>query len=333
MSVTREQVLRYRFHVQQLDRTRSQPVSDVAILDLGVQDTGPHGASWAFANRGADSGRATDASTHLVLAWTLRDAPHFYRRSEVAAVAAATAPFSDSDAAKRIFDAARPLRAAGISPLDALDVVATEMRAIVTAPTVKGDMSARLTARLTARLSSPYLRHCRACNAIHTYEQPFRIAALRAGLELQPDTSPPVLQRIRCWKGPAPPVPDSLDVVRAYLHLLGPATPKMVAAYVDAPVKDVKEHWPDDVVKVSIDGETRWILADDLAALESTVVDASVVRLLSPFDLSCRPRTVSCWGPTLIGARSCGWSWVGRVRSSSVRRSSARGDPVRRGTT
>ena len=34
--------------------------------------------------------------------------------------------------------------------------------------------------------------------------------------------------------------PPRYDVVRAYLRLLGPATPEHVAGYLDAPVKDAK---------------------------------------------------------------------------------------------
>jgi len=90
---------------QELDRGDGR--HDAAVLDLGVQDTGPDGAAWALAIRGA-----AVPVEDLALAWTLRGAPHFYRRQEIAAVATATAPWSDADAAKRIFDAARPLKAA-----------------------------------------------------------------------------------------------------------------------------------------------------------------------------------------------------------------------------
>jgi hypothetical protein len=287
MAYSAAQVLAYRVHSQQLDRPGPHQPTDVAALDLGVQDTGSDGAGWALVNRGVDPGLLSDASEDLVLTWTLRGAPHFYRRADIAGVAAATAPFSEADAAKRIFDAARPLRAAGIDVLEALDVVAGQMRSIVTAPTVKGDLSSALTDRLDA----PYLRYCRPCAATHCYEQPFRLAALRAGLELQPGTSPPVLQPITGWDGPAASVPASLDVVRAYLHLLGPATPKQVAAYVDAPVKEVKARWPEDAVEVSVavDGpgskESRWVLAENRVALDDAAVDPGLVRLLSPFDL------------------------------------------------
>lgn len=284
-SISRAQVLGYRFRVQQLDRS-GQDLLDVAALELGVQDTGPDGAGWALVNRGVDPKQLASLEDDLVLAWTLRGAPHFYRRGDIAGVAAATAPFSEQDAAKRIFDAAKPLRAAGISALEALDEVASQMRDIVATPTVKGTMSTAL----TDRLSAPYLRDCRACNAIHSYEQPFRLAALRAGLELRPGTSPPVLEPIPGWTGRADSAPDRLDVVRAYLHLLGPATPKTVAAYLDAPVKDVRTRWPEDVAEVDVTGERCWILADDLPDLESAEMDQETVRLLSPFDLFLQAR-------------------------------------------
>jgi hypothetical protein len=44
------------------------------------------------------------------------------------------------------------------------------------------------------------------------------------------------------------------DVVRGVLHLLGPATPKQVAGYLDAPVADVKARWPQDAVPVDVEG-------------------------------------------------------------------------------
>jgi len=285
MGISREQLLRYRVQAQQLNGGRRH-LDDLAVLDLGVQDTGPGGAGWAMAVRGLPTSDLAEVPEQLVLAWTLRGAPHFYRRREVAGVAAATAPWSKEDAAKRIFDAAKPLRAAGIDPLEALDVVAGQMREIVTEPTVKGEMSGALAGRLT----EPYLRHCRPCDAIHASEQLFRLAALRAGLELLPGTSPPVLRRIPGWKGAAKQVPDTLDVVRACLRLLGPTTPQLVAGYVDAPVKEVKRRWPADVVEVDVAGEARWVLADDLASLRTASVDPRAVRLLAPYDLFLQAR-------------------------------------------
>lgn len=297
LTISREQVLAYRVRAQQLDRAAGT-VADTAVLDLGVQDTGTDGARWALAIRGLPGPDPAE----LALVWTVRGAPHVYRRAELPAVAAATAPFSDADAAKRIFDAARPLKAAGIPILTALDTVADRMREIVTAAMTKGEMSTRLTAVLDA----PYLRSCRVCDAVHTYEQPFRLAALRAGLELQPGTSPPVLQPVP-GLAPTPEVPERLDVVHAYLRLLGPATPKHVAGYLDAPVTDVQAHWPEDAVEVSVEGERRWTL--DADALDGD--RPSGTRLLGPFDLFLQAKDRSLLVPDEARAKEL-WRTLGR---------------------
>ncbi|MGY1747565.1 winged helix DNA-binding domain-containing protein [Blastococcus sp. SYSU D00695] len=275
LSVTAAQVLGARVRAQQLDRDAGT-VADTAVLDLGVQDTGPDGGLWALAIRGV-----TPEPGELATVWSLRGAPHLYRRADLPAVAAATAPFSEADAAKRVFDAAKQFRAAGIPVLTALDTVAAAMRSVVGEGMVKGEMSGRL----AAVLDEPYLRHCRPCDAVHAYEQTFRLAALRAGLELEPGTSPPVLRPVPGLV-PAAEVPERFDVVRAYLRLLGPATPQHVAGYLDAPVKEVRAHWPADAVEVTVEGERRWTL--DPGGLDAA--PPSAVRLLGPFDLFLQAR-------------------------------------------
>jgi hypothetical protein len=278
---TRSQVLAARVRSHQLDRdpgTTTDP-DDVTALDLGVQDTGPDGSGWALHLRGAELEPAD-----LFWAWTLRGAPHAYRRAQAAAVAAATAPWSDADAAKRIFDAAKPLREAGIPAQDALDEIATQMRDVVRRPTVKGEVSSAL----HERLPPPYQRWCRPCEAEHLYEQPFRLAALRAGLELEPGTAPPVLRRIPGWRGLAARPSPALDPVRAVLRLQGPATAKQVADYVDAPVAEITAHLPGDALEVQVDGQRRWALPDSEPVEPGEV--AGVVRLLGPYDLFLQTR-------------------------------------------
>lgn len=299
VKVTRAEVLRYRVHAQELDREGE--CDDAQILDLGAQDTGPGGARWALEIRGY---RPDDAD--LFWAWTFRGAPHAYRRAEVAGVAAATAPWNDADAAKRIFDAARPLREAGIPVTEALAVVAAEMRDLARRPIVKGDLSRGL----SERLDEPYLRYCRPCDAVHTYEQPFRLAALQAGLELEPGTSPPVLRRIPGWSGPATTVPPHLDPVRAVLRLLGPADPRLVAGYLDSPVREVAARWPEDVVEVEIDGRRLHALAGDVAALADPPA-GDVLRLLGPFDLFLQGRDRELVVPD-GAARKDLWRTLGR---------------------
>lgn len=92
---------------QQLDR-ESGDHADTAVLDIGAQDTGPDGAMWALAIRGVDVSGLPDIE--LVRLWTIRGAPHLYRRTDLPSVAAAVEPFSDADAGKRIYDATKPLK-------------------------------------------------------------------------------------------------------------------------------------------------------------------------------------------------------------------------------
>jgi hypothetical protein len=294
--VTRAQVLAYRIAAQQLDRPANadRVRTDAAILDFGVQDTGPDAASWALANRGVPIAAADLRSpdTDLALVWTLRAAPHLYRRVDLPDVRVATSPFSDADAGKRIFDAAKPLRAAGIAPTEALGEVATKMRRLVDRPMVKGALSTAM----AAAMPKPYLRWCRPCQATHLYEIPFRISALYAGLELEPGTSPPILRRVPRWPrstvGPAgdpAAAPTRLQPIRAYLHFLGPAAPRDVATFLDSPVAEVKRHWPTDAVDVVVDGAPASILDADHDALLADHPIAPV-RMLGLSDLFIQTR-------------------------------------------
>ena len=186
--MNRSQVLAYRIHAQQLDRAEApRAITEAAIFDFGVQDTGRDGASWALANRGVPVRDAAEleASPEVVLVWTLRASPHYYRRTDLPEVLVATSPLSDRDAAKRVVGADKPLKEAGIPILEGLNEVATQMRRVVTRPLVKGEVSTQL----TALLDPPYVRYCRGCEATHSWEVPFRIGALYAGLELEPGTS------------------------------------------------------------------------------------------------------------------------------------------------
>ena len=288
----RTDVMAYRIAAQQLDRPESKrAITDAAIFDFGIQDTGRDGASWALANRGVPVRNAAqlEADPDIALAWTLRGAPHYYRRSELPEVLVATSPFSDKDAGKRIIGADKPLQEAGIGARDGLAEVASQMRRIVTRPMVKGEVSTRL----TAALSDPYLRYCVPCQAVHAWEQPFRLGALYGGLELEPGTSPPILRRVPGWpRRPAGPAddplaaPEHLQPIRNYLRFLGPATPNDIAAFLDAPVAEIKAHWPEDAVEVTVEGARKWQLGE--AGVDDP--DPDRLRLLGSHDLFLQGR-------------------------------------------
>ncbi|HEV3365229.1 MAG TPA: crosslink repair DNA glycosylase YcaQ family protein [Acidimicrobiia bacterium] len=318
LSMSVEEVRRFRFHRHELDRDPAPAGKkrDAAFLDYGVQDTGPDGAAWALAIRGT-----AISAADLIYAWTLRGAPHAYRRADVDAIAVATAPLSEADAGKRIFDANKPLRAAGIPALEALRTLAGHQRRIVRAPTVKGDVSSRL----TELVDEPYLRSCRPCNAIHVYENPFRMAALQGGLELEPGTSPPVLHRIPGFKPPlyrrlGDTAEPRFDVVRNYLRFYGPATIRDAAEFIDAPPADIKQRWPDDTVEVQVRkagssgrAQPRFVLAEDADALADPGPASSppALRLLGPFDpyLQLRDREVLA---SDSARRKALWPMIGR---------------------
>lgn len=302
--IDRHRILRFRMGAQQLDRSGGTP-ADTAVLDFGAQDTGPDGGRWALALRGVDVAAADH--DELVLLWTVRGAPHLYRREDVGRVATAVEPYSEADAAKRVFNASKPLKSAGIGVLDALAEAAGRMRAIVTEPMTKGELSGRL----AEELPEPYLRFCGPCGTVHMYEQPFRLAASRAGLELAPGTSPPVLRPVPGFAKAA--AEARFDLVRSYVRLLGPATPKHVAEFLDSPVKEVKAHWPEDAVEVGVEGpaggERRWILAGDEAALRSA--EAEGTRLLGPYDLFLQARDRATLVPDPARAKEL-WPVLGR---------------------
>ena len=307
----REEAVAYAIHAQQLDRAAGQddPTS-AAIFDFGIQDTGRDGASWALANRGFPVVSAADLESRpeIGLVWTLRSAPHFYRRADLADVLVATSPFSEADAAKRMVGAGKPLTDAGIDILDGLTQVATAMREVVEQPMSKGEVSTAL----TGRLAPPYLRNCVSCGATHSWEVPFRVGALYGGLELQPGTSPPVLQRIPGWQRPAGPAADPmaaparLQPIRNYLRFYGPAAPRDVATFLDAPVAEIKRHWPDEAVEVDVAGSRAWMLEPAAAA-----DPPDIVRLLGSHDLLLQIRNRSLLVPD-AGRHKALWPVIGR---------------------
>ncbi len=283
--VDRARVLAYRIATQQLHRDASS-IRDLAVLDIGVQQAMGSPAALAFAARlpaGVDlSPDAVDfgPGTDLAYTWTLRGAPHVHRRGDLDALATALWPLSEQDAAARLNETGPSIERQGIPALEQFATAVRELRAVVTSPTAKGAVSTAVSERIPGVM----LRDCRTCKASHISDSAMRAATLPAGLELEPDTSPPVLRR-----RPKAKVPKRVDRValaelaRAYLRLLGPATVGEFAGYVDARPTDVADVWPDDLVEVDVEGRSAWLPEAGLDAL-GDAPDPDVVRLLGPFD-------------------------------------------------
>ena len=99
-------------------------------------------------------------------------------------------------------------------------------------------------------------------------------------------------------------------MIRAALHLLGPARPKDIADHLGVSLADVRQHWPDDVVEVEVDGARHHLLEADAPALSDPPA-VRAVRLLGPFDLHLQARDRQLLVPE-SAARKDLWRALGR---------------------
>jgi hypothetical protein len=270
ISVDRARVLAYRVAAQQLDRP-GFAVDELAVLDVGVQDTPQGSAALALAARTA---RPADAD--LLAIWSVRGAPHLHRPADLHALAAALWPLSDADATARI--STTNIKEGAKLGVAAFTAAAEAMRAVVTRPMPKGEVSTAVSARVPVSLT--YM--CRACAAQHISGALFQQVGVLAGVML--DRS-----RSDTWLAPAPKRPGiparaagTADLISAYLRVLGPATPAEAAKFLDTTQSAARPAWP-DVVEVSVDGKRAWLPADRVDALRSAP-RPDVVRLLPPSD-------------------------------------------------
>ena len=291
LQLGRAQVLAYRAAAQGLHRATSD-VAQLAVLDIGVQDAAPELARLAFDARltATPPAECFGPGTALVLVWSLRGAPHVHRRAELDALAAALYPLSEADAAGRLNETGPSIERQGITATDQYDTAVRELRAVVRAPMGKGAASTEV----TRRIPKPMRHACRGCKTSHISDPAMRTAALAAGLELQPGTSPPVLQpRAKARVPRKTDVAALRQLVTGYLTLLGPATQADVAGYLDARRADLAHAWPDGLVEVAVDGRAVWLPEAQLDALAAPP-PLEVVRLLGAFDpwLQARDRDV-----------------------------------------
>ncbi|HEY2998055.1 MAG TPA: crosslink repair DNA glycosylase YcaQ family protein [Acidimicrobiales bacterium] len=296
--VTRAQVLAHRLATNRFDRTVTDP-DDLAIVDLGVQDSPAGSAVLALAARLPvdPDGAPVAVPDGWLLVWSVRGAPHVHRRRDLAALARALWPADDADAAARLAASARTLADGGLAPVAGLRATAEALAAVLTEPLAKGAASAALTAAAPAACSA----WCRGCQVVHVSEQLMRLAALPAGARIEPGTSPPVLARIPRWAGPPAGHEGGRALVAAYLRLHGPAAAADVAAYLQASRAAVTADWPAGLAEVRVDGRRAWLpadLLDDLVAAPDPG-ELDVVRLLPRSDpwLTARDRTLTVPDP------------------------------------
>lgn len=275
----RRQVLAYRIAEHGLHRT-ARDAAELAVVRAGLQDSMRDTALLALVAR-LDGPVSLEDDDRLVLAWTLRGAPHFHLRSDLPEAIRALVPLDDADAQARMLWQRKEMAATGLPAREVVFTAAAAIRKVVTEPMTKGAVSAAVTKVLPPSFS----RWCRGCNATHIQEQLMRIATPHGGVRLvtgaYPATLAPLEGRGRLRRTPDPAA--ATNVVSGYLRLNGPATPGEAAEYVGTARAVVDRTWPSDLTSVKVEGKVRHLPASRLASLENPP-EPDVVRLLPPWD-------------------------------------------------
>ncbi|MBC6470994.1 winged helix DNA-binding domain-containing protein [Actinomadura alba] len=230
LDVDRGRVLAYRVMAHGLEREAGD-VADLAVLDLGVQDTPSGSARLALAARSATPPAGDPEG--LALVWTFRGAPHLHRIADLPGLSTALWPLSDADATARI--ATTSIKEGARLGLAAFTAAAEAMRAVVTAPRPRGEVSTEVTARIPASLTYD----CASCGARHVSGALFQQVGLPAGVLVRPGTSPAVLAPIEGRPGVPRRAEGTAALAEAYLRLHGPATPAEVASFIGTTQRDL----------------------------------------------------------------------------------------------
>jgi len=281
IEVSREQVLARRQAVHGL--VERQPRLDaLAVLDLGVQNSPPGALQAALSARLAEPlppSADLTADGALTLAWTLRGAPHLHRTADLPVLAAAGWPRDDADAGARLGWQRKRLAEVDGAARWAFRAVADAVRAVLTRPMTKAELSRAVT-DVVPTVLSPF---CRPCGVHHVGEQLLRVAALPGGARLVPGSRPLTFEAIPQW--PGPPADDAActtPVQVAYLRFFAPATDADIAGFLGTTRAATAPDRP-AAVPVTVEGRTGMVAEDDVAALRAAR-SRGVVRLLPPSD-------------------------------------------------
>ncbi|MGQ0841796.1 DNA glycosylase AlkZ-like family protein [Actinokineospora sp.] len=276
MDLTRERVLAYRVAAQGLHRDTAT-ATDLAVLDLGIQDGGGRSPRVALAARLPDGAALDDDS--LVTVWTFRGAPHLMRRVEVAALAGRLWPRSDADALARLGGSGTVFRKAGLAGLSVFTEGATALRAAVDAEKTRGEVSTEVSHALPAEFSYD----CRTCAATHIYGSLFQLVGLAAGVEVRNESRPTLLRPIAGRHRVPRQSSGAGAVIESYLRVHGPATHPPAAGFLETTQTETRPVWPAGLAEVTVEGRPHLFPEAHLDALRAAP-EPDLVRLVPPYD-------------------------------------------------
>jgi hypothetical protein len=163
----------------------------------------------------------------------------------------------------------------GFSPRQALDEVA----AATADALAKGPLDRNaLHEQLRRRVRPDLMPWCRGCKSHHVAPMLWRYATVEAGVRLDSER--------RYTRGKPGRAPAASRAVRRFLAFYGPSTPGDFAEWAGLARSHAQRLWDDvagDLVELQVGKTKAWLLAEDLAELESPPA-AEGVRLLPPGD-------------------------------------------------
>jgi hypothetical protein len=325
----RAQVLAHRAWVQGLHGDRG--IGELDPLLIGLQDTPAGSAALGLRQR---AGRPEPLDQpDLVLALTVRGAPHLHRRADLPLLRAALRPHDNQALAAYLGGFGDTIVRSGADGPVLLAQVVEELRAAFPdATATKGELSAAVTPRLPDLLR-PW---CDSCGVAHVIEGMFRLGTLYAGIELVPGEGRKLVFRLAEEK------PTEIDdtpatLLRAAVRLAGPLTLGDLVSWLDtrpvtAPPDWLRTVWADlrdELVEVDVDGELLYV---DRAALDDAPPPPPVLLLppRDPYLLGHRTflvpdrrlatelwRSVGSAGPVVVAGEPAG-VWRARKSGSTL---------------
>ena len=240
---------------------------DAALLALAARFDGVSRSGYESA---VDSG-------DLVLAHVIRGAIHALAPGDLALYGRALIPRDDAEVGHVLGQQVQRLASEkGVSPSAALDEVAA-----ATAEALAGGRvldKNELHEELRQRVSPELMPWCRSCGSHHVAPTLWRYATVKAGARLD--------SRRRYKLAKPGRAPAAREAVRRFLGFYGPARPGDFAEWAGILRRHAERIWDDvapDLTEVPVGKAKAWLLAEDVAALESPPA-ASGVRLIPPGD-------------------------------------------------
>ena len=279
------------FRLQQHNLISRRPAADLlAVADAcGIRNSPPGSAELSFQIRlqnfkVAQLETALSTEKSLLESWSIRSSPFIFPSQAITVFTLGLLPDQEADLG---FCLKAVLPSPPVMTLQALEWTATAMREVLDGePLAKGELSTKVSQRVPPAI----LKWCKGCDAYHVNESLFRLAAQKAQLCFVPRSGGLKFVRADQWLPDFAETEDlsqaRSEILQRYLHGYGPSNPTHFATWAGISLVQAKAIWQlieAELVEVSFESNKGWVLAEDLALLESPP-EPQGVRLIPPYD-------------------------------------------------